>query len=174
MDKKRFVSRQHQSVFDAPMVEVFGSALALLIIIFILINLIITKDIKAMLARSTEGAQYNVSWTNGSEGLVILTYPNKLLILETNETVQKKDICTANSAFMRYVSGIYDNASQQQVIFAILADSVSTMAIARNCMQRRWANRTISIGWIIANADLLSTVRLQDLPARIKRSVDKP
>ncbi len=175
MPKK--IHRKGKSLFnrgdiDAPMVEVFGGALALLIIIFILINLIVTQDIRAMLDRSTEDAKFKVSWQNGTEGLVVISYPDKLRIIETNESIPRSEICTPNNPFLRYVENIYNNSQNQQLIFAILDNGVETMAIARNCMRARWAQRVINIGWIIANQDLLSTVRLQDLPARIKKSLN--
>ncbi len=170
---KKRTSRTAGSEIDAPMVEVFGGALALLIIILILVNLIVSQDIRAMLDRSTEGAKYKVSWQNGSEGLVVLAYPDKLKIIETNETIPTSSICSTDNPFMRYIEKIYAKSSKQQLIFAILDNGVNTMAQARNCMRSKWPNQVISIGWMIANEDLLSTVRLQDLPARIKRTIDK-
>ncbi len=157
---------------DAPTVEIFGSALALLIIILILVNLIVTQDIRAMLDRSTENAQYKVSWQDGSAGFVVITYPDKLRIIETNQNVHKDRICEAGSPFMQYVENIYQD-NQKQLIFAIVEGGVNTMAIARTCMRTRWPDRTISIGWIIASKDLLSTARLQDLPAHIKKSISQ-
>ena len=159
--------------FDTPSVEVFGGALALLIILFALVNLIVSEDIQAMLERSTENAEFKVSWTNGGEGLVVISYADKIRILETNEEVPTTQICVDEDAFMRYVNKIYGN-SKQQIIFAIVEGGVSTMAKARNCMLQRNPNRIISIGWIIANSDLLNTVKLKDLPARIKRALSSP
>ncbi len=156
---------------DTPTVEVFGSALALLIIVFILTNLVISKDITAMLEHSVEDAKYKVSWQDGSEGFVVISYYDKIRIIETNEDVLKADICKQNSPFIRYVEKIYDNKDRQQLIFAITDKSVTTMAIARECLRVHYLNRAINIGWIIANKDLLSTVRLQDLPKHIKRSI---
>ncbi|MGI9230026.1 MAG: hypothetical protein ACR2P9_09240 [Gammaproteobacteria bacterium] len=158
--------------FDAPMVEVFGSTLALLIIVFILLNIIVSQDMQNMLDRSTESAKFKVSWQDGSEGLVVITYPGRLRILETNETVAQANVCDPQSPYLRYVEKIYNSGGRQQIIFAITENSVTTTAIARNCLRERFLDRTISIGWIIASRDLLSTVRLQDLPARIKRSIN--
>ena len=158
--------------FDAPMVEVFGSTLALLIIVFILLNTIVSRDMQHMLDRSTEGAQYKVSWQDGSEGLVVIMHPGKLRILETNESVTESAVCRPQSAFLRYAERIYNSEGRQQIIFAITENSVSTTARARNCLREHFPDRTISIGWIIANRDLLSTVRLRDLPARIKRTLE--
>ena len=158
--------------FDAPMVEVFGGTLALLIMVFILLNIIVSQDMQRMLDRSTESARFKVSWQDGSEGLVVVTYPAKLRILETNETMAQSDICLPQSPFLRYVERVYNSAGRQQIIFAITEKGVSTTAIARNCLREHFPGRTISIGWIIANRDLLSTVRLADLPARIKRTIN--
>ena len=169
--RKRTRHKQRMlSDFDAPMVEVFGGALALLIIVFILVNLIVTQDIRAMLDRSTEDAQFKVSWQDGGEGFIVITYPDRLRIIETNQNVAKADICKPNSPFMNYITRLYNN-TKEQLIFAILDGGVDTMALARNCMLKTWPRRPISIGWIIANKDLLSTVRLEDLPARVKRSI---
>ena len=176
-DKPAGEARQRRPLlhadFDAPMVEVFGGTLALLIIVFILLNLIVTQDMQRMLDRSTEGAEFKVSWQDGSEVMVVITFPGRLRILETNEVVVQDEICLPQSPFLRYVERIYNSDGRQQIIFAITEDSVSTTAVARNCLRGHFPDRTISIGWIIANRDLLSTVRLQDLPARIKRTIDQ-
>ena len=158
--------------FDAPMVEVFGSTLALLIIVFILLNTIVAQDMQHMLDRSTESAQFKVSWQDGSEGLVVIIHPGKLRILETNESLGESALCLPQSAFLRYAERIYNSEGRQQIIFAITENAVSTTAVARNCLREHFPDRIISIGWIIANRDLLSTVRLRDLPARIKRSLN--
>ena len=164
----------HTDSIDTPTVEVFGSALALLIILFALVNLIVSEDIKAMLERSTENAEFKVSWTDGSEGLVVISYPDRLHILETNESVSRSEICQGGGdAFMNYVNQIYGN-SKQQIIFAILEGGVTTMARARDCMLKRNPNKAISIGWIIANSDLLNTVKIKDLPVRVKRALSSP
>ncbi|MGI9250254.1 MAG: hypothetical protein ACR2PR_03545 [Pseudohongiellaceae bacterium] len=160
------------SEFDAPMVEVFGGTLALLIVVFILLNIIVTQDIQAMLDRSTEGAEYKVSWQDGSEGMVVISYPDKMRILETNETVPGEDVCLPQAAFLRYAERIYNSGEPQQIIFAITENSVTTTATARNCLREHFPDRTLSIGWIIASRDLLSTVRLDELPARIKRTIN--
>lgn len=157
--------------FDAPIVEVFGSALALLIIILVISNIIITKDIRATLDRSTDGAKFNVSWQDGSQGFVVISYADKLRIIESNQVLSHTQICQEGSKFIQYVEKIYNNSNKQQLIFAITEKGVKTMAIARECLRKNYPNRRISIGWIIANKDLLSTVRLQSLPAYIKKTI---
>ena len=155
---------------DTPTVEVFGSALALLIVVFILTNFVVIKNIVTMLDRSVEGAKYNVLWQDGSEGFVVISYPNKIRIIETNQEVSSANICDSNSPFIEYIKGVYSK-KKKQLIFAITDNSVSTMAIARECLRTYYLNKNTNIGWIIANKDLLSPVRLKDLPAHIKRSI---
>ena len=157
---------------DTPSVEVFGSALALFIIIFILVNLIITQDIQTMLDRSIESAKYKISWNNQGEGYIVIAYTDKLKIIETGETIARKRICEPNSPLITYANKLY-NVQKQQLIFAIVDGGVQTMADARNCIRQLWPNRAVSIGWIIANKDLLSTVELENLPARIKKSIQQ-
>lgn len=154
---------------DTPTVEIFGSALALLIVVFILTNFVSSQNIVAMIDRSVEGAKYKVVYQNGSEGFVVITYPNKLRIIQTNEEVKEADICQENSPFMQYIQEIY--GQKKQLIFAMTDNSISTMAKARECLRTRFLDQNINIAWIIANKDLLSNVRLQDLPAHIKRSI---
>jgi hypothetical protein len=170
---KKFRKNNHNdNAIDAPMVEIFGGTLALLIILYALINVVISEDIQAMLERSTENAEFKVSWTDGGEGLIILSYPDKLRILETNETVFPQQICQDSGTFLNYVNKLYNN-QKQQIIFAILEGGVKTMAKARDCMLHKNPNKKISIGWIIANSDLLNTVKLEDLPVRVKRALTK-
>jgi len=157
---------------DTPSVEVFGSALALFIIIFIMVNLIVTQDIQTMLDRSIDNAKYKISWNNQGEGYIVVAYRDKLKIIETGDTVVRNQICQPSSPFLQYIERLY-NVQNQQLIFAITDGGVQTMADARNCMRQIWPNRLISIGWIIANRDLLSTVDLEQLPARIKKSIQK-
>ncbi|MDE0009090.1 MAG: hypothetical protein OXS50_12500, partial [Gammaproteobacteria bacterium] len=86
------------------------------------------------------------------------------------EVVRAGDICRAGSPFTRYTRRIYE-AQQQQLIFAILSDGVGTMAEARNCIMRVLPDRVLSIGWIIANDELLKSVALGDIPAFVQEAV---
>ena len=156
---------------DTPSVEVFGSALALFIIIFILVNLIVTNDIQTMLDRSIDNAKYKISWNNQGSGYIVIAYPDKLKIVETKETIASEKVCSPGSSFINYATQLY-NVQNQQLIFAITDGGVQTMADARNCIRQLWPNRLVSIGWIIANKDLLSTVDLEQLPARIKKTIE--
>ena len=71
---------------------------------------------------------------------------------------------------MAYVRRVYQ-ADRQQIVFAILSNGVATMAEARNCIMQVLPDRLLSIGWIIANDELLKSVSIGDIPAFIRQAV---
>ena len=156
--------------FDAPIVEVFGGAFALLLILFLIINSIADSQIYAMLDDAAEESTYKISWETGAEGFVILAFPDRLHILETNTSIPLGEICTVGSHFVDYVSSLYRQRNTQ-VVFAITEGGVTSMATARNCMLSSLGRIPIAIGWIIANAQLLKAVDLESIPVQIKRSI---
>ena len=156
---------------NAPMVEIFGGAFALLLIIFILLNTITNNEIYAMLESESDEQSYKVSWENESEGFVVIVFPDRLQILETNQSIPKSQLCNPSGPFLQYAEKLYFGPQIKQMIFAIVEQAVGTMAIARNCLFTHFSNRAISIGWIIANQNLLNAIKLQEIPAEIKRAV---
>ena len=165
--------RRHlEDAINAPMVEVFGGAFALLLILFILVNLFNNSEIYAMIEDSSEEAEYKVSWENGAEGFVVVSFPDRLQILETNDSIPIKQICSPNGPFLRYAHKTYGSRAKQ-MIFAIVEKGAYTMAVARNCLLSEFPSRPISMGWIIANKDLLRAVDLDEIPAEITNSIKK-
>ena len=156
---------------QTPMVEIFGASFAFLLILFLLINLFSEAELRMQIENANEAGTYQVNWDTGSEGYVVISFPDHLRIVETNERVDFRDICSPTSAFVSYSRELYRNPEQRQLIFAITDQGTATMAVARNCLRQILPNRRLSIGWIIANNDLLRSVNLQDLPARIQRSL---
>ena len=172
MNKKRTRNRHRlEDAINAPMVEIFGGAFALLMILFMLVNLFANTEIYAMVEDASEASTYKVSWENGSEGFVVLSFPDRIQILETGDSIPTKDICRPGGAFIRYAHKLYDSRIQQ-MIFAIVEQGVHTMAIARNCLLSEFQSLPVSIGWIIANKDLLKAVDLQEIPPEIIRSIN--
>ena len=55
-----------------------------------------------------------------------------------------------------------------QLVFFMLEGSVSTMAIARECLRRMWPGQTLTIGWVIADNELLKSVAHSDIPGYIR------
>ncbi len=158
---------------NTPMVEIFGAAFALLLILFLLINLFAEAQLRAQVENSIEESVYKINWEQGAEGYIVLAFSDRLQIIENKEVSdysELKESC-GNSNFARYAKSVYDK-EKTQIIFAITEGGVGTMKAARDCLMRMWPNRRISIGWIVANNDFLQAVRLQDLPSRIQRSLD--
>lgn len=163
------VSDQEEN--NTPMIEIFGGIFALMLVLFLIINLLSQGALIERLEAASDEGLYRVGWGTNGEGFVVLAFPEELRIIETAESVAAGNICHPSSPFVDYISGIYQ-VQKQQVIFAILEDSVGTMAEARNCIMNTLPGRTLAIGWIIANDELLKSVALNDIPPYIKKAVE--
>ena len=152
------------------MVEIFGGIFALLLVLFLLMNLLSQAALVERLESASEEGLYRVGWGASGEGYVVLSFPSELRIVETGEAISAGAICRPDSPFVPYVRRVYQ-ADRQQIVFAILDDGVATMAEARNCIMRIMPERLLSIGWIIANDELLKSVSLGDIPAFIRQAV---
>ncbi len=155
------------------MVEIFGGIFALLLVLFLIMNLLSQAALVERLETASDEGLYRVGWGSSGSGYVVLAFPAELRIVETGEAVSAGEICQPDSPFVAYARRTYQ-AERQQIIFAILENGVATMAEARHCMMRVLPGRTLSIGWIIANDELLKSVSLNDIPAFVKRAVDLP
>lgn len=157
----------------APMVEIFGGIFALLLVLFLLMNLLSTAALVERLEAASDEGLHRVGWGASGAGFVVLAFPDELRIVETGETVPRRTICAPTSAFISYALRVYQ-AEGRQIIFAILEGGVPTMAAARNCMMRVMPERALAIGWIIANNELLKSVSLGDIPAYVQKAVAPP
>ena len=152
------------------MVEIFGGIFALLLVLFLLMNLLSQAALVERLETASEEGLYRVGWGASGEGYVVLAFPAELRIVETGEAVSSGRICLPESPFVAYVRRVYQ-ADRQQIVFAILSNGVATMAEARNCIMQVLPDRLLSIGWIIANDELLKSVSIGDIPAFIRQAV---
>lgn len=153
------------------MVEIFGGIFALLLVLFLLMNLLSQATIIERLEAASDEGLYRVGWGASGSGFVVLAFPSELRIIETGEAVSAGEICRPDSLFVAYARRIYQ-AQRQQIIFAILENSVATMAEGRNCIARILPQQTLAIGWIIVNDELLKSVSLGDIPAFVKQAVE--
>ncbi len=153
------------------MVEIFGGIFALLLVLFLLMNLLSQATIIERLETASDEGLYRVGWGASGSGFVVLAFPSELRIIETGEAVSAGEICRPDSLFVAYARRIYQ-AQRQQIIFAILENSVATMAEGRNCIARILPQQTLAIGWIIVNDELLKSVSLGDIPAFVKQAVE--
>ena len=159
-----------QRAGGAPMVEIFGGIFALLLVLFLLMNLFSTAALVERLEAASDEGLHRVGWGPSGAGFVVLAFPTELRIVETGETVPRDAVCAPANPFIAYALRVYQ-ADKQQIIFAILEGGVPTMAAARNCMMRVMPDRALAIGWIIANNELLKSVSLGDIPAYVRKAV---
>lgn len=152
------------------MIEIFGGIFALMLVLFLIINMLSQGALIERLEEASDEGLYRVGWGTNGTGFVVLAFPKELRIIETSETIPAGSICSPSSPFVRYARKIYQ-AEKQQIIFTILENSVTTMAEARNCIMQIMPNQTLAIGWIIASNELLKSVSLNDVPAFIKKAV---
>lgn len=163
-------SLRDQEKNNAPSVEIFGGVFALLLVLFLLINTFSQASLQERLSDINEGGAYKVDWGTRGSGHVVIAFPGELRIAETSESVRKGAICAEGGPFTRYARRIYQ-ARDRQIVFTILENSVATMAEARNCMMQIMPGRHLTIGWIIADRELLKSVSLDDIPPYIDEVV---
>ncbi len=158
---------------DTPLVEIFGAAFGLLLILFLLINLFAEAQLRAQIENSLEESAYKINWDQGAEGYIVLSFPDRLQIIENQKVSSYTELQNScgNSNFADYARKVYEKQGTQ-IIFAIVEGGVRTMKASRDCLIRMWPSRRISIGWIIANEDFIQAVDLKDLPPRIQRSLN--
>ncbi len=155
---------------SAPMVEIFGGVFALLLVLYLLMNLLAQAALVERLETAKEEGLYRVGWDAAGSGFVVLAFPAELRIVETGEAIPDDEICRPDGDFVAYVRRIY-RAERQQIVFAILEGGVPTMAKARNCIRAVLPAQELTIGWIVANNELLKSVSLNDIPAYIREAV---
>ena len=171
--------RRHDNLRDqeknnAPMVEIFGGVFALLLVLFLLINTFSQLSLQERLEGLNSEGDYKVSWGVQGTGYSILAFPDELRIVESGDVLKRDEICVPGSPFASYVRKIY-SMPKQQLIFIILEGSVKTMAIARECMRTTMpaVRDKLTIGWIIADRELLKSVSLDDIPPYIERVIKR-
>ena len=164
-------SARDQESNSAPMVEIFGGLFALLLVLFLIMNLLSQAALVERIEAAADEGLYRVGWDSGGEGFVVLAFPGEVRIVETGEAVGAGGICQPGSAFVDYVRRIY-RGERQQIVFAILEGGVPTMAEARNCIRAILPGQELTIGWIVANDELLKSVALNEIPAYVKAAVE--
>ncbi|KAK3596110.1 hypothetical protein CHS0354_027380 [Potamilus streckersoni] len=79
------------------MLEIFAGALAIMMVLFVIMN-ITGSSLSTQQAGETDEKEYKISWETGTEGYVIVAYPSKLWIIEKQQTVSREDICKPGEA----------------------------------------------------------------------------
>ncbi len=156
---------------DMPMIEIFGGLFALLLVLLVIISLLSSINLEKKMEDFDSGGEFSVGFDNNSEGFVVLSYPGGLYVPSLQQQLTLRSICQSGSAFVSFAKSIYQQ-KKQQLIFAIVEGGVDTMAVARQCLMKIMPQRKMTIGWIIADDELLKSLTVGDIPPHIKRVVD--
>ena len=155
---------------NAPMVEIFGGLFALMLVLFLIVSLMSEASVRERLDRTSEEGLYRINWSQSGSGFVVIAFPNNLRIVETNVVVPLARVCEPGGAFPEYVRKVY-GAPKQQIVFTVLERSVPAMRAARDCIGAVMGNRSLTIGWIIADREMLKSVSLDDIPPYIEEAI---
>ena len=159
------LARQEEN--NAPMMAIFGGVFALMLVFLLVVNLFSGSAVRERLDRASEHGLYRIERMDGGAGYVAIAFPDALRILETGARVPAGSVCEPGSAFVDYARRIYEQ-ERDQLVFFLLQGSVGTMSEARECLRGMWPDRVLTIGWVIADNELLKSVSLDDVPAYIR------
>ena len=165
------LARQEEN--NAPMMAIFGGMFALMLVFVLLVNLFSSEAVHERLERTSEHGLHRIERMDGGAGYVVIVFPGTLRIVETGAGAPAGAICAPGSAFVDYVRRVYAE-DRDQIVFFILEGSIGTMFEARECLRGMWPARTLTIGWVIADDELLKSVSLDDIPAYIRDYAGEP
>ncbi len=149
------------------MMAIFGGVFGLLMVFLVVVNLYSDAAQRERLERGDEDGLYRIERLDGGSGYVVMTFKGELRIIESGVSVAPDEICAAGSPFIDYAHRVYENDGDQLVFF-MLEGSVPTMAVARECLRQLWPQQVLTIGWVIADNELLKSVSLNDIPDYIR------
>lgn len=157
---------------NTPMMAIFGGVFGLLLVFLVVVNLYSEAAQRERLERGGEDGLYRIERLDGGSGYVVLTFSGELRIVENGVSVSPDAICAADSPFIDYARRVYENKNEQLVFF-VLEGSVPVMAVARECLRQLWPDRVLTIGWVIADNELLKSVALNDIPDYIREYTEQ-
>ena len=163
------LARQEEN--NAPMMSIFGGVFALMLVFLLLVNLISNEEVRERLEQSAEHGTYRIQRMDGGAGYAVIVFPDAVRIVETGEGASRGSICAPGSAFIKYARRIYDG-QQNQIVFFLLEGSVGAMFEARECLRDLWPERRLTIGWVVADNELLKSVTLDDIPSYIREHAE--
>ena len=157
----------HQEESNAPMMAIFGGVFALMLVFLLLVNLYSSEAVRERLERTSEHGLHRIERMDGGAGYVVIVFPGTLRIVETGAGVPAGSICAPGSAFVEYVRRVYAG-ERDQIVFFLLEGSIGTMFEARECLRGMWPDRTLTIGWVVADDEFLKSVSLEEIPSYIR------
>lgn len=159
------LARQEEN--NAPMMAIFGGVFALMLVFLLLVNVFSSEAVRERLDRSSEHGLYRIERMDGGAGYVVIVFPEAIRIVETGAGVAAGAICEPRSPFVDYARRIYEQTGDQLVFF-LLQGSVGAMSEARECLRGMWPEQVLTIGWVVADNELLKSVTLDDIPPYIR------
>ncbi len=151
---------------------IFGGVFGLLLVFLVIVNLYSDAAQRERLEHGAEDGLYRIERLDGGAGFVVITFPGELRIIETGASINPATLCASGSPFPEYARRVYENDGDQLVFF-MLEGSVPTMAAARQCLYQMWPQQVLTIGWVIADNELLKSVALNDIPGYIREYAEE-
>ena len=164
------LARQEEN--NAPMMAIFGGVFALMLVFLLLVNIFSSSAVRERLDRASEHGMYRIERMDGGAGYVVIVFPEAIRIVETGAGVSTGAICEPGSAFVDYARRIYED-ERDQIVFVLLEGSVDAMFEARECLRGMWPDQVLTIGWVVADNELLKSVSLDDIPAYIREYAEQ-
>ena len=155
------------------MMAIFGGVFALMLVFLLLVNIFSSNAVRERLDRSSEHGLYRIERMDGGAGYVVIVFPETIRIVETGAGVPAVAICKPGSAFVGYARRIYEQENDQLVFF-LLQGSIGAMSQARECLRGMWPDQALTIGWVVADNELLKSVSLDDIPPYIRDYAEAP
>ncbi len=152
---------------NTPMMAIFGGVFGLLLVFLVVVNLYSNAAQRERLERGGEDGLYRIERMDGGSGYVVISFPRELRIVETGASLAPDTVCEPGGPFTDYARRVYETKGDQLVFF-ILEGSVTTMAAARECLRLMWPDQVLTIGWVMADNELLKSVALNDIPGYIR------
>ena len=159
------LARQEES--NAPMMAIFGGVFALMLVFLLLVNLFSGSAVRERLDRASEHGLHRIERMDGGAGYVVIVFPDAIRIVETGTGVSAGAVCEPGSAFVDYARRVYGQ-ERDQLVFFLLQGSIGAMSEARECLRGMWPDQVLTIGWVIADDELLKSIPLGDVPAYIR------
>ena len=164
------LARQEEN--NAPMMAIFGGVFALMLVFLLVVNVFSSQAMRERLDRASEHGTHRIERMDGGAGYVVIVFPEAIRIVETGAGVSAGSICGPGSAFVDYARRIYED-ERDQLVFVLLQGSVGAMFEARECLRDMWPDQVLTIGWVIADNELLKSVSLDDIPAYIREYAER-
>ena len=165
------LARQEES--NAPMMAIFGGVFALMLVFLLLVNLFSGSAVRERLDRASEHGLHRIERMDGGAGYVVIVFPDAIRIVETGTGVSAGAVCEPGSAFVDYARRVYGQ-ERDQLVFFLLQGSIGAMSEARECLRGMWPDQVLTIGWVIADNELLKSIPLGDVPAYIRDYAEPP